>query len=270
MGSLLGKTKQNNLMANSLIGDIAPDFLSRELARKYEFSEVWRNELDAVFTDVAPYYDFASNLASIGMFGRWRQRFISTIRIKLGDTVLDVCAGTNGVGIKLLQRQPDVRVFAIDRNKAMQEVGRDLARAQGLQIESIIGDVHQLPFPDDSFDVVTLQWASRHLRIVEVFSEIKRVLKPRGYFYHCDMLRPERKLIEALYSAYLRACVSMTGLVFRSSPEAWSCRDYLVRAVQLFYSSEELTKLLISVGFSNISSKTAMGGIVACHKALKA
>ncbi len=158
--------------------------------RRYQFSVIWGDRLDAVFADVAPYYDFASNLASLGLCNWWRRRFVSFIEVAPGARVLDVCAGTNGVGIGLLQRQPDVRVFALDRSEAMQAVGDANTRALGFHIESIINDAHKLPFPDDCFDVVTLQWASRHLRVVDVFSEIKRVLKPGGRFYHCDVLRP--------------------------------------------------------------------------------
>jgi demethylmenaquinone methyltransferase/2-methoxy-6-polyprenyl-1,4-benzoquinol methylase len=57
-------------------------FLHRERARGNEFSTIWRNTLDAVFADVAPYYDLASNMASLGLCGRWRRRFIASVEIK--------------------------------------------------------------------------------------------------------------------------------------------------------------------------------------------
>jgi demethylmenaquinone methyltransferase/2-methoxy-6-polyprenyl-1,4-benzoquinol methylase len=117
--------------------------------------------------------------------------------------------------------------------------------------------------------VVTLQWASRHLRVVDVFTEILRVLRPGGCFYHCDMLRPENRLVALLYGAYLKACVSTTALAFRSGSEAWSCRDYFVHAIELFYSAGELSELLERIGFSGVVCQSAAGGIVASHKAVK-
>ena len=102
-------------MVSPYDGDFVPDFLAREWARRDEFSSIWTDKLDAVFTDVAPYYDVATNLASLGLCKRWRKQFISTVDIKPGDSVLDVCAGTNGVGIALLRKQPDIHVVAIDR-----------------------------------------------------------------------------------------------------------------------------------------------------------
>ncbi len=256
-------------MTNAREQDIALDFEHRELARANEFSTVWLESLDAAFADVAPYYDIASNVASLGLCGRWRQRFINSIEIGPGGKVLDVCAGTNGVSIELMRRVPDLRVFAIDRSAAMQEVGRKRASAQGFHIDSVINDVHKLPYPDASFDVVTIQWASRHLQVVDVFTEIRRVLRPGGCFYHCDMLRPEDPLVAFLYSAYLRACLSTTALIFRSKSAARDLQEYFVRAIQLFYSAAELSELLERIGFTAVTSQSAAGGIVAMHKAVK-
>ncbi len=84
------------------------------------------------------------------------------------------------------------------------------------------------------------------------------------------MLRPESKLVGALYSVYLKACVSLTAVAFRSGPGALNCRDYFVRAVEMFYSEEEITKLLGQTGFTRVSSQAEAGGIVASHRAVKA
>jgi SAM-dependent methyltransferase len=75
---------------------------------------------------------------------------------------------------------------------------------------------HVLPFPDNHFDVVTLQYASRHLRVDRVFGEILRVLKPGGRFHHCDMLRPGNPLMERLYPRRAPA-------LFRRAQENQAC-----------------------------------------------
>ena len=256
-------------MSDAVDTQIDLDFLGRERARRDEFTPIWQDTLDAVFADVAPYYDVASDVASLGLCSLWRRRFTASVEIASGDRVLDVCAGTNGVGIELLKRQPDLKVSAIDRSAAMQEEGQKRAKARGFKIESHIQDVHTLPFPDESFDVVTLQFASRHLRVVDVFSEIRRVLRPRGSFYHCDMLKPENPLVATLYGGYLKACVSGTALAFGSGEAAWSCRDYFVRAIELFYSAAELTELLKGIGFAKVTVNSAPGGVVAWHRAVK-
>ena len=245
-------------------------YYKKEDARKKAFGAIWDNDINEVFSDVADYYDRINVFASLGMLNSWRQDFISTIETSPKDKVLDVCAGTNIIGIDLLKRQPDLDVYAIDRSAAMQQVGRERARRHGFEIDSVISDVHTLPYPDNYFDVVTLQYATRHLRVLDVFSEINRVLKPGGHFYHCDMLRPSSKIVEEAYYLYLRACLFSLSWIFRSGKAAVKCQDYFIDAIRMFYSTDELSRLLSELGYFNIVGRSVLGGVVAYHRACKA
>ncbi len=247
----------------------AIQFSLREDNREQQFSQIWVEELDDVFSDVARYYDRANHVASLGLWNWLRNRFVSSINVQSGEMVLDVCAGTNAIGIALLNKQPDLHIDAMDRSKAMQAVGQESARKLGMHIDSTIGDVHVLPFPDNHFDVVTLQYASRHLRIMDACHEIKRVLKPGGHFYHCDMLRPANKIVESCYYAYLRFCLNFTGLIFRSSASANGCKEYFINALRMFYSADELSTMFREVGFDEVSSQTLLGGMIGYHTAMK-
>ena len=244
-------------------------YVLKESARESAFESVWANDINEVFADVAPYYDRANVFATLGLIDRLRDRFVSTIEVRPGQKVLDVCAGTNAIGVGLLQKQPDLEVHAADRSAAMQEVGRARAQGLGFDIKSHICDVHRLPFPDNHFDIVTLQWATRHLRVIEVVSEIKRVLKPGGHFYHCDMLRPANKLVEDIYCLYLTACVSTIASVFGSKDAARKCRRYFVDAIRLFYSVDELSRLLTELGYSEVNGRSVLVGTVGFHEARK-
>ncbi|MEW6332470.1 MAG: class I SAM-dependent methyltransferase [Pseudomonadota bacterium] len=244
-------------------------YASKEIDREKAFQPIWSNELNEVFSDVAKYYDRANVFATLGLLNRLRDRFISTIDIQPNHKVLDVCAGTNVIGISLLKKQPELDVYAVDRSVAMQEVGRDRARRHGIPNKAIICDVHRLPFPDNYFDVVTLQWATRHLRVIDVFSEINRVLKPGGHFHHCDMLRPANRMVEELYYLYLKVIMGVIPRMFRSGPASLKCRDYFIDAIRLFYSTEELSAVLSELGFTHISGRSVLGGTVGIHKARK-
>jgi len=246
-----------------------PPVATREIAREEQFNDVWSKELNDVFADVAPYYDRANHVASLGLWNRFLREFMATVDVRSGERVLDVCAGTNAIGIALLKREPTLEVHAIDRSAAMQEVGRQRAEALGLRIRSVIGDVHTLPFPDNHFDAVTLQFASRHLRVRQVFAEIRRVLKPGGRFYHCDMLRPANRTVEVLYYAYLRFCLWFTGFLFRSGPAALKCKEYFINALQMFYSAQELCDVLDDLGYRDVTAKTVFAGMLGFHRAAK-
>jgi demethylmenaquinone methyltransferase/2-methoxy-6-polyprenyl-1,4-benzoquinol methylase len=242
----------------------------RDSLREQQFGSIWSRDLNDVFADVAPYYDRANHIASFGLWNWFLRSFMSTIEVRAGERVLDVCAGTNAIGIALLQREPSLEVHAIDRSVAMQEVGKRRAEERGLRIESVIADVHELPFPDSHFDFVTLQFASRHLRITRVFKEIHRVLKPGGRFYHCDMLRPANPVVEKLYYAYLRFCLAFTGFLFRSGPAALNCKKYFINALQMFYSADELSTMLEDIGYRDVRARTILAGMIGFHRASKA
>ncbi|MCF8198181.1 MAG: class I SAM-dependent methyltransferase [Sulfuritalea sp.] len=246
-----------------------PPMALREAVREERFSEVWKKDLNDVFADVAPYYDRANNIAALGQFDNFLRRFMQLVDLQPKQKVLDVCAGTNAIGIALLKREPTLDVHAMDRSVAMQTVGQQRASALGLKIKSTIGDVHTLPFPDNHFDIVTLQFASRHLRVREVFSEILRVLKPGGHFHHSDMLRPRNVIVKNLYYTYLRGCLGLTGLIVGSGPAAANAKQYFLDALELFYSAEELSILLREQGYVGVKVDTVFHGMLGFHRAAK-
>jgi len=148
-------------------------------------------------------------------------------------------------------------------------VGVTRARTLGLTINSVVGDAHHLPYENARFDAITMMWAGRHLRLIDAFSEVHRVLRPGGHFYYGDILRPRDKRLQWLFGQYLKACVSATALLFRCSPAARQCRNYFVQGMNLHYSAQEISDLLGEMGFEDVSTKTAPGGILGLHRAVR-
>lgn len=79
-----------------------PPIAVREQLREERFNMVWTKELNRVFADVAPYYDRANYVASLGLWNWFLNAFMSVVDLKPGQRTLDVCAGTNAIGIALL------------------------------------------------------------------------------------------------------------------------------------------------------------------------
>ncbi len=243
-------------------------FEQREKHRYSLFSHTWRELIPKVFKDVPKYYRLGNIVASFGVWELWVWQFIRTIELKPDYKVLDVCAGTNDIGIRLLRKQPTICVTAIDRSEEMQNEGRSRAKKYGVHIQSVIHDVHELPFPKNSFDVVTLQAASRHLQLDKVLPEILRVLKPGGVFYHCDMLKPTNRIVEWFYVRSLRVTVAWTALIFGSTEDSRKCRNYFKDAITNFYTPEELSAVFRLAGFTSVTcEKSVWGGMVGYHRA---
>ena len=92
-------------------------FELREQHRLSLFSQTWSQCVPKVFEDVPRYYRPGNIVASLGLWELWVWQFVRTVELHPQYKVLDVCAGTNSVGIRLLKKQPDIFVTAIDRSK---------------------------------------------------------------------------------------------------------------------------------------------------------
>jgi demethylmenaquinone methyltransferase / 2-methoxy-6-polyprenyl-1,4-benzoquinol methylase len=250
---------------------ISEDFLKKEDLRSQLFRETWSTLIPEVFRDVPTYYDQGNAVASLGNCSRWSATFATAIHQHLprGAKVLDVCSGTHDIPLRLLALDPTLKIDTVDGSEHMTAEGQRRAHARGLTIHSRVCDAHTLPFADNSFDCVTLQFASRHLEIIRAFDEIRRVLKPGGIFCHNDMLRPESRLVELPYLAFIRCSVWFTAKLFGSSAESMKCVGYFANAIKHFYTPRELGEVLNGFGFIEIESRNFLTGVMGYHIARK-
>jgi demethylmenaquinone methyltransferase / 2-methoxy-6-polyprenyl-1,4-benzoquinol methylase len=246
---------------------LSEQILKKEDLRASLFRETWRTLIPEVFRDVPTYYDQGNAVASLGSCSWWSNKFAEAIHAQLprGAKVLDVCSGTHDIPLRLLTLDPTLHIDTVDGSAHMTAEGQRRARERGLTIHARVCDAHVLPFPDNSFDAVTLQFASRHLEIVRALKEIHRVLKPSGIFCHNDMLRPASRIVELPYLVYLRFSVWFTAKLFGSSPESLKCVRYFADAIRHFYTPQEFSELLCGVGFTEIESRSFLTGAMSYH-----
>ncbi|RDY72524.1 methyltransferase domain-containing protein [Halobacillus trueperi] len=116
------------------------------------------------------------------------------------DKALDIATGGGHVA-KALSLHCGI-VFATDLTKDMlQNTARHLNSQQN--IEYVVADAEQLPFLDDSFDLVTCRIAPHHFPSPHHFiEEVGRVLKERGKFLMIDNVAPEEDELDKFYNRF--------------------------------------------------------------------
>ena len=137
-----------------------------------------------VFTSVARNYDLMNDLMSFGVHRLWKRHFVATSGVREGDAVLDLAGGTGDIAALLLPRVgASGRIVVGDINGDMLRVGRDRLTDRGL-VQGLSWtrlDAEALPFPDASFDCVTMAFGLRNVTRKEAaLAEIRRVLKIGG------------------------------------------------------------------------------------------
>ena len=136
------------------------------------------------------------------------------------------------------------------------------ARRKSAEVEWLEGDALALPFPDESFDAVTIGFGLRNVANVERgVAELHRVLRPGGRVAILEITRPKGALAP-FYRLWFDGVIPLAGKVLPGG----SAYSYLPASVRRFPAPEGLAKLLDEAGFDQISWRLFGGGIVALHK----
>jgi demethylmenaquinone methyltransferase/2-methoxy-6-polyprenyl-1,4-benzoquinol methylase len=142
--------------------------------------------VQAMFDRVAPRYDVANAVLSLGQDARWRRVTAAAARPE-GSTVLDVAAGPGNVAAELL-RQGATAVTALDLSYEMLRAGAGRA-TPGLTW--VNADALALPLADASFDAVTISFGLRNTTDPRAaLAEFARVLRPGGRVVVCEFADP--------------------------------------------------------------------------------
>ena len=155
----------------------------------------------------APYYDFVTNLMTLGQARRLRIATVNHALIVPGDSVLDVGCGTGEVTLAAKARAKQGNVYGIDPAPEMIAVARNKAARKRLDIDFRVGVIESLPFADASMDVVTSSLMMHHLPEelkARGLAEIYRVLKPGGRLLIADFMRPTGAFLNHLFIAFTR------------------------------------------------------------------
>lgn len=215
--------------------------------------------VQAMFDRVAPRYDLANAVLSLGQDAHWR-RVTARAAEPAGATVLDVAAGPGNVAIALIAAGAR-RVVALDLSFDMLAEG---ARRGYPDVAFVNADALALPFADASFDAVTISFGLRNVPAPRAaLAEFARVLAPGGRVVVAEFAAPTWAPFRRLYTGYLvRALPEVARLV---SSDASAYR-YLAASIRAWPDRRTVAGWMHEAGFDDVRVKDLSGGIVAVHR----
>jgi demethylmenaquinone methyltransferase / 2-methoxy-6-polyprenyl-1,4-benzoquinol methylase len=219
--------------------------------------------VQAMFDRVAPRYDLANAALSLGQDAHWRRVTAIAARPD-GADALDVAAGPGNVARELVARGA-AHVTALDLSYNMLAAG---ARRGDPSITWVNGDAQHLPFPDGSFDVVTISFGLRNVPDPELaLHEFGRVTRPGGRLVVCEFAAPTSPPFRRLYQRYLVGALPQVARVVSSSPTAYR---YLADSILAWPDRRTVAGWIEGAGFREVLVKDLAGGIVAVHRGFRA
>jgi demethylmenaquinone methyltransferase/2-methoxy-6-polyprenyl-1,4-benzoquinol methylase len=221
-----------------------------------------------IFTTVAPYVDSLSHGFSLGLDRSWRRKAVAISGIRQGDRVLDICAGTGELAFQLLPAVGETgSITATDFCENMLAIAKKKKGDNHANMTFQVADAKALPFPNNSFDAVTVGFGMRNIPdTILALKEIWRVLKPGGRFVCLELTKPQAPVLGRLYSWYLsRFMPFVSNLVMKSSAPYL----YLPRSIEAFYQPPEFREVISRNGFGNVAVISLTLGIATVYRASK-
>jgi demethylmenaquinone methyltransferase/2-methoxy-6-polyprenyl-1,4-benzoquinol methylase len=223
-----------------------------------------------VFTSVADKYDLMNDLMSFGVHRIWKRWFAATSGVRVGDHVLDLAGGTGDIAALLLPRVGDSGSVVLgDINAAMLHTGRDRLLDRGFvrNLHYAQLNAEALPFPDRSFDAVTIAFGLRNVTDKQrALVEMHRVLKPGGRVLILEFSTVRSEPLKSLYDFHSFKVLPRLGAFIANDAESY---QYLAESIRKHPDQATLKAMLESAGFMRVDVRNLTAGVVAIHRGYK-
>lgn len=220
-----------------------------------------------MFARVADRYDRANHLLSLGIDNAWRRGAVRFAEIRPGERVLDVCSGTGDLAMALA-RAGAVVTGTDFCPEMLHHAVRKAASMKGAKPAYLAADTLHLPFPDETFDAVTVAFGIRNVADpVAGLREMGRVLRPGGRLLVLEFSKPRMPLVRAAYLFYFRRVLPRLGSWITGDRQG--AYDYLPESVMDFPERAEFLQLLTEAGLESPRARTLTCGIASLYRAEK-
>lgn len=213
----------------------------------------------AAFSRIADRYVVTNHVLSLGTDILWRKKVGRMVARWEPETILDVATGTGDLALEIQKKCPDAKVIGSDFCEEMLAY----AAASGVN-ETMVADALNMPFDDDSFDVLTVAFGLRNMASwPDALREMRRVLKPGGYLLVLDFSLPTGILREP-YRFYLNKILPKIAGLITGEGDAY---EYLAGTIEKFPSGAAMTEMIELSGFSDAKSEPLTFGVASIYTA---
>ncbi|GAC1417576.1 MAG: bifunctional demethylmenaquinone methyltransferase/2-methoxy-6-polyprenyl-1,4-benzoquinol methylase UbiE [Flavisolibacter sp.] len=228
-----------------------------------------KQQVRAMFDQLAPKYDLLNRLLSAGIDRGWRKKAIKLFLQDQPQILLDVATGTADMALLAAGILQPRKIIGIDISDKMLQIGRNKIGQKSLKtvIELYNGDGETINFKDNSFDGVMVAFGVRNFEHLEKgLAEILRVLKPSGQLVVLEFSKPILPGVKTLYNFYMSKFTPSIAQFFRQNRRAY---QYLSESAQAFPDRERFITILNQIGYSVTKCKPLSLGICCIYSGRK-
>ena len=225
-----------------------------------------------MFGEIAGRYDMLNRVLSLGIDRSWRRRTVKLVP-PVGDApILDVCTGTADLALAYWRAGGgQVPIVGADFCPPMLAIGREKCRRAGAeeQITLVEADALRLPFPDDTFQIVSVAFGLRNVSDTDAgLREMARVCRPGGRVAVLEFSTPAAWPWGAVYAWYFRRVLPRIGQALARNTQA--AYNYLPQSVGRFPQAEALAERMQAAGLEEVQFHPFTFGIATLYVGIKA
>jgi demethylmenaquinone methyltransferase/2-methoxy-6-polyprenyl-1,4-benzoquinol methylase len=227
-------------------------------------------KVNDLFASIARRYDLLNDLQSFALHRLWKRRVVQLAKVQTGNRALDLCCGTGDIALALAKRGAET--IGLDFSDKMLEVAearrqKENRKSQIANPKFLQGDAQQLPFPENSFDIVTVGYGLRNLASWEKgLEEMLRVAKPGGRMIILEFGKPANLIWRKIYFTHLKCSVPLIGLLFCGNPQAYA---YILESLKHYPAQLAVAEKMRGLKLANVRVINLLGGAMAINYAEK-
>ncbi len=240
-----------------------------EQVKPYEQEGSKKQQVEQMFDNIAPKYDFLNRFLSLGIDIYWRKKAVNRLKDQQIKQVLDIATGTADVALEIYKQIKPDHITGVDISDKMLEIGREKILGKTLQkyITLENGDSENLRFEDNTFDAITVAFGVRNFEnLSKGLAEMYRVLKPGGKLIILEFSKPKVFPFKQLFNFYFKNILPIIGKWNSKDPKAY---QYLFESVQAFPEGEKFIHILSSVGFKSNQNIPLTLGVCSIYQSEK-